>query len=309
MLCIYHSVDLDGVCSAAILKYLFPGIDLLPMDYSDFVDKTKLEPHKGEKVFVCDFCLPVEDMVWLDKNCDLVWCDHHITSIENMKAAGFDGTLKGYRTVEHSGCFCTWTYLRENVGLTLRNLEAVPNVVRWLSEYDCGRVNETILDFQYGIKALLGMDPTNVLWRHLFESRTDWENEVLRYGSIARSFAYGEVTNLLQTLGIEMKFLLPDSALSRYRIFSLNAPSSHDLAVRPLELYPGYDLFIRFCLTPGGLWRYTISKSSSIKIHLGEECKSLAERYPDQVLSGGGHEAIAGMSTRDLLLRPVKSSI
>lgn len=38
MYCFYHSKDLDGKCSGAIVKYKFPDCNMIGIDYGDKFD-------------------------------------------------------------------------------------------------------------------------------------------------------------------------------------------------------------------------------------------------------------------------------
>ena len=83
--CFYHD-DLDGHCSAAIVKFLHPKVKLYEMSYKrnfpwDLVDKE-------DTIFMVDFSLKFEEMKQLASYPGLIWIDHHDSIINDMLASG-----------------------------------------------------------------------------------------------------------------------------------------------------------------------------------------------------------------------------
>ena len=80
MKCFYHSTDLDGRCSGALIKWRHPECELIGIDYGQAFPWHLVD--SGECVWMVDFCLqPHEDMIRLARKCDLIWINHHKTSI------------------------------------------------------------------------------------------------------------------------------------------------------------------------------------------------------------------------------------
>lgn len=306
MLGIYHSVDMDGIGSAALLKCCFPDIELIGVDYNQPVDWEAIKRHKGDDVFIVDFCYPWRDMEAINALCCLHWCDHHITSIEEMKCV--KGTVWGVRTTEHSGIWCLWEYLSQRKWDGLLQLTSIdgrgyiPPVIELLSEYDCGRVNDMVLDFQYGIKLLSGLTFMDLLsWKELFEGDITKQRVLKRDGKVVKEAAITETLGHLKMYGHEVCFHKHLGVPEDYKVMALNAPSSHDLAAQPFEVYPDYDIYFRYIKVPTGQWRYTLSQHPKHKgtFHAGEFCRRM--RDESVATSGGGHEMIAGMLTDKLI--------
>jgi hypothetical protein len=49
----YHSADLDGHCSGAIIKQKYPDCEMIGINYGETIDYSRIET--GETVFMVDF--------------------------------------------------------------------------------------------------------------------------------------------------------------------------------------------------------------------------------------------------------------
>lgn len=128
MKCFYHSADLDGHCSGAIVKLAHPECEMIPINYGqEFPWDTII---LGETVFMVDFSLPAGDMKALNLNSDLRWIDHHKSAIEALS-----GLYKGIREIGLGACELVWRYCFPN--------DPVPYAVHLLSVYDVWRFEYT----------------------------------------------------------------------------------------------------------------------------------------------------------------------
>lgn len=160
--CVYHSIDLDGWMSAAIVKHWFNvekeclqeeeafrsgrSYSENPNGTIDFIGYNYGQPipdlSEYDEVIMVDVSFPPEKMYEMyDK---LTWIDHHISAINSV-----DYTIKGNRTVNFAACELTWKYFFPN--------EPMPEIVRLLGRYDCFGHKETdeeqkVLEFQYGAR-------------------------------------------------------------------------------------------------------------------------------------------------------------
>lgn len=185
-ICIYHSRDLDGWMSAAIVKKWFAdnynsptfnthrekyelveentlptGSDLyfLGWDYGDEIPDLS----EYDKVIMCDVSFPVEEMEKINNFAKFIWIDHHKSAIEQWDTYDFtrvkktkSGTLEhirsleGLRDTKFAACELTWQYFFPN--------EKIPEIVRLLGRYDCFGYKGTdeeqkVLEFQYAARA------------------------------------------------------------------------------------------------------------------------------------------------------------
>jgi len=107
--CFYHSTDLDGECSGAIVKHHRPKTELFPFDYGkEFPwDKISLE----DEVYMVDISLSRDDMIKLKNNAKyLIYIDHHISKINELKDLSFEGIQQDGM----AACVLTWIYFTTN---------------------------------------------------------------------------------------------------------------------------------------------------------------------------------------------------
>ena len=166
MYCIYHSRDLDGWMSAAIVrKYLMDNkietdFTAIGWDYGDPIPV--LEP--GRRVYMVDVSFPIEEMIKIGKlsEGEFVWIDHHISSIKDFLA--YDGpsyckavlpTIHDSGDIEKIGaCELVWNHLFPEV--------TMPTIVEWLGAYDSFRhkmqskeYEDNVVYFQYACRAII----------------------------------------------------------------------------------------------------------------------------------------------------------
>jgi hypothetical protein len=158
--CVYHSRDLDGRCSAAIVRFKHLDVELIGYDYGEPLD---LEQFRGAQVFMVDISLqPFGRMLELHDLCELHWIDHHKTAIAESEDRRVK--LKGKREVGKAGCELTWAYLFPN--------NDIPPAVEYLGRYDVWDCKlkvfweDTILPFQYGMRSVPN-DPGEEIWREI----------------------------------------------------------------------------------------------------------------------------------------------
>ena len=153
MKCFYHSADLDGHCSGAIIKMVYPKCEMFGINYGEAFPWVEIE--KGELVFMVDFSLqPFKpDMNRLDNICHLVWIDHHQTAI--TEAGNEFWKIDGKKLKSGVGaCQLVWKYLTQRIvpGL-VSNGGKMPLFVKLLAEYDVWNHSDPrTLSFQYGMR-------------------------------------------------------------------------------------------------------------------------------------------------------------
>lgn len=192
-ICFYHKADLDGVCSAAIVKHFVPECELYGLDYGGEFPWDKVRPGMdaetdplwmhlfkpengykcgdnwetltGEKrtVYMVDFSLPCEDMQRLAKVSNLTWIDHHGTALE----ANAGLRARGMRDSTRAACELAWVWMslfpdpeKMTDSYTFEEFDGdLPEAVRLLGRYDVWDQSDKkaweskILPFQYAIRA------------------------------------------------------------------------------------------------------------------------------------------------------------
>ena len=175
--CIYHSRDLDGWMSAAIVKHWWkqnvgsdPNIEIEEnlvsntlisrLKVSNSIDESITfigydygqpipDLSEYDKVVMCDISLPKEMMELLFEKLDrnFIWNDHHVSALNDNK--DIEDMVAGERGVSYAACELTWKYLYPD--------SPMPLIVYLLGRYDCfghkGTPDEQkVLEFQYGAR-------------------------------------------------------------------------------------------------------------------------------------------------------------
>ena len=192
--CIYHSIDLDGWMSAAIVKHWFllqnvnglsnyfvfnrdltnnpygnlsaETLDMIGYNYGDPIPDLS----KYDKVIMCDVSFPKEEMsrLWHNLDLELIWIDHHISAINDNRDLVW--LHKGLQDTNFAASELTWKYFFPN--------KPMPEIVRLLGRYDCfghkGTEEELkVMEFQYGARQLIDNYEDAYTWllRNLDESK------------------------------------------------------------------------------------------------------------------------------------------
>lgn len=152
---LYHSSDLDGKSSCAIVLKKHPNATIFPVDYGIPLPDLSY----FSKVIIVDFCIkPFTEMLKLAKTKDLIWIDHHADVVKEAEKLNFK--CKGLRRIGQAGCELTWQYFFQ---------ESIPEAITLLGRYDVWDLeyNEKVVPFQYGMRAR-NNDPTDPIWSTLF---------------------------------------------------------------------------------------------------------------------------------------------
>ncbi len=139
----YHSKDLDGFFSGAVLKYKYPDIELRGWDYKDEVPS--FESMEGyDEVILIDITFPLDTLLELGTRTKLTVIDHHISfkkQVDNHLQIGHDVVTDNLK-------YITFEYIYDD------NLSAcelgfkyyfgyIPPIVELVGKYDTWRANGT----------------------------------------------------------------------------------------------------------------------------------------------------------------------
>lgn len=139
--CLYHNADLDGQCSGALVKLMYPDCVLIGVNYGDPVPDLS----GYDDVCIVDFSFDVETMLRIN---NLIWIDHHITAINDPSLLH----IRGLRSTKFAACELTYSYFYQAHLIT---------PVRLLGRYDIwDHSNPDVLPFQYGCR-LHDTDPVS----------------------------------------------------------------------------------------------------------------------------------------------------
>lgn len=266
--CIYHSADLDGICSGAIMRHFLPGATYLGYDYG------KLFPWgliAGKDVYMADVSLPVDDMFRLKRQAKrFVWIDHHKTAIEEAENAGFE--TPGALVIGKAACELTWEFLAGD-------RVPVPLAVTLLGRYDVWDHSDLrTLPFQYGMRMKVKEGVYDVLWSDLFSGIGDYlVRSVVQIGELILEYQAGEDAKYAKATAFEanfhgLKVVACNKGLSNSKLFD---------AVYDADRHDAVVLFYR---QKRGTWKVSLYTSKA-GVDVGAIAKSLG---------GGGHEKAAG---------------
>lgn len=170
IVCVYHSIDLDGFMSAAIVKHWHESIMKSQENITgqsqrqyheiNFIGYNYGQPipdlSEYDKVIMCDISFPKEEMEKLNNhnifNPSPIYIDHHISAINDLGINcenSFATKYEGIQDTKYAACELTWKYFFPN--------NPMPEIVRFLGMYDSFRhkgTNEeqSVLEFQYGAR-------------------------------------------------------------------------------------------------------------------------------------------------------------
>lgn len=167
MIGIYHSADLDGFTSGAIIKRKYPDAKMIGYNYGEELNLPT--NYNGEPIIMADVSVSIPKMMELAKisNNQFTWIDHHKSVIDEF--VGFCvsrssygltkdlsiynyGGIKAVLKVGISACEITWKYLFPD--------EPMPRAILLLGEYDTWRREDNkrweneIIPFQFGMRSI-----------------------------------------------------------------------------------------------------------------------------------------------------------
>jgi len=270
MKCFYHSADLDGHCSGAIVKYARTECELVGINYGDeFPWDTII---KNETVFMVDFALqPFSDMVRLEKMCNLIWIDHHKSAIDEAYKVGFLAKEQSLE-IGKGACELVWKFL---------SIHPVPTFVKLLAEYDVWNHSDPrTLSFQFGMR-LLDTDPNNqYLWESLFD--VEMVHRITEDGGTILSYTKQENEKYITACGF-------DTELDGLRCIAINKMLTNSQVFDSVWDTQKYDAMLTFGFRKG---KWTVSLySDKDDIDVSIIAKNRG---------GGGHKGASGFQCSEL---------
>lgn len=286
MICIYHSKDLDGQSSAAIIKKRFSGVELIGYDYGDPIPVVR----PNDPLIVVDVSFPMDTMLKMseERGMNLTWIDHHIKSIREYERfmQQRDDTFCVTRIEDGiAACELTWQFLYSN--------EPMPKAISLLGMYDVGRKGENwdseVLPFQFGMRGICSSPeefPDELLAND--DNATRLINEIIQKGKVILEY-------IDQTEAFSMKRVAFEAEFLGMKALCLNASSYNFLSFSSQWDTNKHDIAVGFCFN-GKQWVGSIyTDKDSI------DCNELARQ-----LGGGGHKRASGFCVDDIFVHAMK---
>jgi len=280
-LCYYHSSDLDGHCSGAIIKNKFPDCEMIGIDYGEDIEWDKLKNY--EDVYMVDFSLqPFWKMVKFNNKCkNFLWIDHHKSAMEDYEKWE-KSDIKGLRKIGLGACALVWKYLWPD--------RRLPYAIKLLAEYDVwNHENPDTLPFKYGIR-MENTLPGSYLWPKVFSyNNSHFINETVSKGNTILDYinkenkTYAESCNFVTEL-YGFNCLVINKMIAGSQLFnSIWDPEKFDIMVTFGWKHNQWTISF-----------YTTKKEVDVSIL----AKKLGSRYGNE--SGGGHAAAAGCQVNSI---------
>lgn len=280
MKCFYHSADLDGHCSGAIVKYFNPECEMIGINYGQEFPWDSIE--FGETVYMVDFSLePFELMEELNRLCDhyFIWIDHHKTAIEldNKLQKEKCMHIPGIRQEEgKAACELTWEHFSS---------KPVPKGVSLLSKYDIwDHKDPNVLPFQYGMRNYNTNPDNQHMWGCLFE----YEDKA---GFMINNFVQEGIPIVVYIINDDKRYINAHHFVIEfegYTCLAVNRLDTNSYIFSDVWNPKNYDLMLTFGWNKN---KWAISLYSEGNINVGE----IAKKY-----GGGGHHNAAGFSVKEL---------
>lgn len=262
----FHHDDLDGRCAAAIVRRRHPDVRCVEMDYGREPDLAA--PQAGETLYIVDYVPePVALRAWLARGCQVIWIDHHLTSIERAEFTA----VPGLRTTDDAACVLTWRFLFP--------ADPLPHAVRLVADKDTWtwRFGEETARFNEGMR-LRDSAPTSAVWAALFAGDAALLETIGAEGAIGIRYRQAFSADYCRRFGFETLF-------EGHRAFAvgLSGYGSHVFGDRLSQC----DLGICFEFD-GRSWAISLYST-----HV--DVRAIAERH-----GGGGHPRAAGFTCASL---------
>jgi oligoribonuclease NrnB/cAMP/cGMP phosphodiesterase (DHH superfamily) len=282
--CFYHSADLDGLCSGALMALALPQAKMLPLDYGD---EFPFDEIKGQDVYMADVSLqPFEGMLAVAALANsFTWIDHHKSAMDEhekwRERISYHRCLPGVRRLGAAACELTWEYFQaRNSGLDEIGLcgDSMPRAVRLLGRYDVWAwQNEPgAIEFQYGMRLDDWSYVRSTLWERLF--RGELVDSLIARG--ADILAYQEQQNKITAQAGAF-----ETEIGGLRAIACNAgppcnSQLFDSVYDPLK----HDVMVPFRWSKKGHWKVSLYTTKN-----DVDCASVAKSF-----GGGGHRQAAG---------------
>jgi oligoribonuclease NrnB/cAMP/cGMP phosphodiesterase (DHH superfamily) len=273
--CVYHRVDMDGKCAAAIVLRNRPDCTLVPMDYSDPFPEV-LNGVYDSTIYIVDFSFPREKMLRLTALNKVIWCDHHKSALAELA----DLNLEGKQNAQYAGCELTWMHFYQETPRPVAvDMIGKYDSWRWIKE--SAREQKNILDFMMGCQ-LEDYEPNDSYWNELLGSYSDKAQEIINDGNIIRRYESRQDLLLCERAAWLNeweggRWLVCNTMKASKTVFDPYI-QAHDLDVHGIiTWYQMPDRRIKFSLRSD---------------HPDIDCSAIAKKY-----GGGGHKGAAGYIT------------
>lgn len=277
MFCIYHSKDLDGFASGAIVKHKYPDCELYGYDYNETFDFNLISK---KDVIMTDVSMPIAQMAIIANNArSFTWIDHHASAIEGFTFISKYAALKINTRLQVGVAACELTFMHLFPGYPL------PTGIELLGDYDVWRNGSklhwdyNVMPFQYGMRQIC-ISPETFPVEIFQRNNYDFIDDVIVKGK-----------NILDYVKVQNERAARFSFETRFEgllAVCLNVGGGNSQMFESVYNEQEHDLMIPFFYSGRG-WTFSIYTTKDI------DCSALAKKY-----GGGGHKQAAGFKVKEL---------
>ncbi len=283
IVCVYHSRDMDGFTSGAIVKYKYPDAIMIGYDYGEPLPWELIK--KTDEVIMIDVSLPMPDMEQLVDSCSKVtWIDHHISAYKDYKASSLYNSGKNIVVVfnnEISACEGGWKYFFPDTQM--------PYAVQLLGEYDTWRNKDLkhwaniVLPFQFGMRVECNSPKTfpKSLLSQSDAENTDAIKNIIKTGKTILQYQ-AQVNEAQCKAAFDFEF-------EGLRAICLNSRGFNSDVFKSVYDPMKHDIMICFAVGMKG-WTFSLYSTKD-----EVDCSVLAKK-----MGGGGHKKAAGFQIKDI---------
>lgn len=286
MKCFYHN-DMDGRCAGSVVAQYennYNKEDFFEVDYIMDLKPMLNQIKDGEKVYFVDYSFK-ENTLWvldflIDKKCDIVWCDHHTSSLELIEHNPNLKLIDGIVENGISGAGLIYMHLYKC------GFEDIPEYIQLVSDYDCWNYNfePTTTYFKLGIDAIEFNALDNV-WGDLKNNKNSIFDSIVNKGKIIKEYIDENNKFYREAYSYE-------SEICGYKALVVNRKSNSWIFGDKINDYP----LVCVWVFNGSVYSYSVFSTDN-----NVDCSKIAEFY-----GGGGHKGAAGFSSDKLLFKSNK---
>lgn len=308
---IIHHNDRDGIVSAAIMiQYvkklrceICTGIHTEEVDYTMPLSERVKNVDSYDRIIMVDYSISTEDNVnWTlnlkKKDKDIIWIDHHASSLKTIDKYPELGKLKGFRVIGMAGCGLCWLYANGVVevpaiidkedAVDLLKLHKAPDVVIFSHRYDIWDTSKSVIDFSRGFNPSSCTDTE--LYTALQYPKYDKiiTDKALADGASVTKYLDAKNERVASQIGFELDVIDDREEVPViYKAFAMNDIFSSSLNFG--DRVNAYDIVIPFYFN-GDKYVYSMY-SAKDDVDVSPLCEALG---------GGGHKHAAGFTSKTL---------
>ena len=307
---IFHHDDMDGFAAASVVMLYFAGADKKDGFFDGAAIKNKYNISKGlcetiihnkekdepkfasvknhDTVIIVDISFTDETKHYLDilleKKCNIIWIDHHQSSIDLLEKYPKYRGIKGIIKNGISGALLTYMFFYKETDPT-----NAPIYLQYISDYDCwiNKLQPNTDFFKLGYDA--EDDKFEALY-NLFEEYIECEStsldKFISNGKILKQYIMNDHNYYRETYGYESK--LEDGT----PVYCVNKSTNSWVFG---DLYDKYPVVCNYAFD-GKEYEYSLYSNSNSEFNCGKYC----EKH-----GGGGHKGAAGFRSKELLYKKI----